>query len=96
MTYVGGGFGVSIHNLPEAAVWGKPVIFGPENSKFAEAQGLKACGGGIEITDYRTFSAVMDRFSADAEYLAECSKAAHDYVESKAGATKAVISALNL
>lgn len=96
VTYVGGGFGVSIHNLPEAAVWGKPVIFGPENSKFAEAQGLKACGGGIEITDYRTFSAIMDKFGTDAEYLAECSKAAHDYVESKAGATKAVISALNL
>lgn len=96
VTYVGGGFGVSIHNLPEAAVWGKPVIFGPENRKFAEAQDLKACGGGIEITDAAAFRAAMDRFESDPAYLAKCSKAAHDYVESKAGATKAIISALKL
>lgn len=96
VTYVGGGFGVSIHNLPEAAVWGKPVIFGPENRKFAEAQELKACGGGIEIRDAKSFGMIMDRFASDAAYLSECSKASRDYVESKAGATKAVIKALNL
>ncbi|MCM1078934.1 MAG: 3-deoxy-D-manno-octulosonic acid transferase [Bacteroidales bacterium] len=96
VTYVGGGFGVSIHNLPEAAVWGKPVIFGPENRKFAEAQELKACGGGIEITDSKSFGKIMNRFDSDRKYLSLCSKAAKDYVESKAGATKAVISALKL
>ena len=45
VTYVGGGFGVGIHNTLEAAVWDVPVIFGPNNERFQEAQGLKACGG---------------------------------------------------
>lgn len=42
--YVGGGFGVGIHNVLEAAVWGIPVIFGPNNKHFQEAQGLMAAG----------------------------------------------------
>ena len=62
VAYVGGGFGVSIHNLPEAAVWNIPVIFGPNNHKFKEAQELKACGGGIEICCENSFKEVMDRF----------------------------------
>ena len=45
VTYIGGGFGVGIHNTVEAAVWGVPVVFGPNNEKFREAQALKACGG---------------------------------------------------
>ena len=52
IAYVGGGFGVGIHNLPEAAVWGVPVFFGPNNQRFQEAQDLKECGGGVEIADY--------------------------------------------
>ena len=42
VAYVGGGFGVGIHNLLEAAVWDVPVFFGPNNQKFQEAQGEKA------------------------------------------------------
>ena len=45
MAYVGGGFGVGIHNVPEAAVYGIPVIIGPNNKKFREAQALLRCGG---------------------------------------------------
>ena len=55
VAYVGGGFGVGIHNLPEAAVWGVPVIFGPNNQRFQEAQQLKACGGGLEINGAADF-----------------------------------------
>ena len=46
--YVGGGFGVGIHNILEAAVYGIPVFFGPNNAKFQEAAQLKECGGGVE------------------------------------------------
>lgn len=59
VTYVGGGFGVGIHNVLEAAVWGKPVIFGPNNKNFQEAQGLLKAGGGFEITSYDDFVGVM-------------------------------------
>lgn len=89
--YVGGGFGVSIHNTVEAAVWGKPVIFGPENQKFQEAQELKSCGGGLEINSYEDFARLMDRFNTESDYLQAAGRAAGSYVENKAGATKTIL-----
>jgi 3-deoxy-D-manno-octulosonic-acid transferase len=94
--YVGGGFGVSIHNTVEAAVWGRPVIFGPENEKFQEAQELKRCGGGQEINGYDDFARIMDRFAADAIALQQAGKAAGDYVMGKAGATTKILAAAQL
>ena len=91
VSYVGGGFGTSIHNTLEAAVWGKPVVFGPENQKFQEAQGLKACGGGFEISSYDDFARLLDRFSNDPAFLAESSTAAADYVDSLTGATRKIL-----
>jgi len=96
VTYVGGGFGVSIHNTVEAAVWGKPVIFGPENKKFQEAQELKACGGGLEISSYDDFARIMDNFAADETALLQAGKAAGDYVMDKAGATTMILSEVRL
>ena len=92
VAYVGGGFGVGIHNTLEAAVWGVPVIFGPENQKFQEAQGLKAQGGGFEITCYDDFQRLMDRFSADASFLQQAGRQAAAYVTSQAGATDRILS----
>ena len=89
--YVGGGFGVSIHNTLEAAVWGKPVIFGPNNQKFQEAQELKQCGGGIEIGGYDDFCRVMDGFSHDATSIEKAGRAAGDYVMQKSGATDTIL-----
>ena len=91
VAYVGGGFGVSIHTTVEAAVWGKPVIFGPENQKFQEAQELKACGGGIEIKNYEDFARIMDRFTADETALQQAGEAAGGYVKGKAGATTTIL-----
>lgn len=65
VAYVGGGFGAGIHNVLEAAVWGIPVVFGPNNKRFAEAQGLLASGGGFEIDNYEKFALIMDRFCSD-------------------------------
>ena len=90
--YVGGGFGVSIHNTLEAAVWGCPVIFGPENKKFQEAQGLKQCGGGFEIKGYDDFCKLMDHFAADKSFLQEAGQQAGAYVASLAGATQKILS----
>ena len=94
VAYVGGGFGAGIHNLPEAAVWNLPVIFGPNNHKFQEAQELKACQGGFEITDYDSFAAVMDRFISDPDYLRTASAAAGNYVQSQSGATEKLLQLL--
>ena len=92
VTYVGGGFGVGIHNTVEAAVWGIPVIFGPNNEKFQEAQELKACGGGFEIKSYEDFASLMDRFDSDPQFTTDAGRKAGHYVEQKAGATRKILS----
>ena len=90
VAYVGGGFGVGIHNLLEAAVWDVPVFFGPNNQKFQEAQGLKK-NGGFEIHDYDSFARQMDRFAADSAYLKEQGTKAGQFVKGQAGATGKVL-----
>lgn len=90
VTYVGGGFGVGIHNVLEAAVWGKPVIFGPNNKNFQEAQGLLKAGGGFEITSYVDFVGVMRKL-ADDKALEQSRERAGGFVESLAGATRQIM-----
>ncbi len=96
IAYVGGGFGVGIHNVLEAAVWGMPVIFGPNNKHFQEAQELLQAKGGFEISDKATFSGLADRLIADQDYLQQSSTAAGEYVCSKAGATDRVFKGVGL
>ena len=93
VAYVGGGFGVGIHNLLEAAVWEVPVFFGPNNERFQEAQALKK-GGGFEISNYEDFEKQMDRFMADEDYLKVQGQLAGLYVKEKAGATSQVLSSV--
>lgn len=95
VAYVGGGFGVGIHNLLEAAVWNIPVIFGPNNERFQEAQDLKRVQGGHEISSADDFSAVMEKLSDDTA-LKESGEKAGAYVESLAGATEKVLQAVSL
>lgn len=96
VAYVGGGFGVGIHNVLEAAVWDMPVIFGPNNKNFIEAQGLIANGGGFEIASYEDFEGVMNRFINDEEAVKKAGAAAGRYVESCTGATKKILSEVHL
>lgn len=91
IAYIGGGFGVGIHNTLEAAVYGIPVLFGPNNQKFIEAQGLLACKGGWEICSQSDFCSLMDRFLAHPDFLAESGKKAGDYVNSHAGALQKIM-----
>ena len=95
VAYVGGGFGVGIHNLLEAAVWDVPVFFGPNNQKFQEAQGLKK-NGGFEIHDYEEFERQMSRLASDAQYLKEQGQLAGQFVKGQAGATAKVLGSVTL
>lgn len=91
IAYIGGGFGVSIHNTLEAAVYGMPVIFGPNNKKFQEAQDLLACKGGFEIQGASDFNSLMDRFLVDHTFLDKAGKRAGSYVEDNAGALEKIM-----
>ena len=96
IAYVGGGFGVGIHNVLEAAVWDVPVFFGPNNQRFQEAQGLKAAGGGFDFEIAEAFKQQMDIFLTDAEKLRTAGVQAGKFVQSLAGATEKVLSCVNL
>ena len=96
VTYVGGGFGVGIHNVLEAAVWNKPVIFGPNNKHFQEALGLIKAGGGFEIKDYGEFTGLMRKLEGDDAFLQKTSHVAGAFVESLAGATDKILQEVRL
>jgi 3-deoxy-D-manno-octulosonic-acid transferase len=91
VAYVGGGFGVGIHNVLEAAVWDVPVIFGPNNHRFQEARGLIAAGGGFEINNDEDFVNVMTRLMNDQTALTEAGTKAGTFVMSLSGATDKVL-----
>lgn len=96
VAYVGGGFGVGIHNVLEAVVWKMPVLFGPNHQRFQEAQELIKAKGGFEITDSSSFARKMQQFMTQQEYLRLSGEAAGSYVESKAGATHKILKQIDL
>lgn len=96
VAYIGGGFGVGIHNTLEAAVWNMPVIFGPNNKKFQEAQGLLKSGGGFEINTYEDFSGLMSSLMNDEIFLKQAGDKAGAFVAHLAGATDKVLASVKL
>jgi len=91
VAYIGGGFGVGIHNTIEAAVYGLPVLFGPNYRNFREACALIDAGGGMSVRNYREFKTAMDEALANHE---EIGKKASDYVVSELGATDKIYNKL--
>jgi 3-deoxy-D-manno-octulosonic-acid transferase len=92
VAYIGGGFGVGIHNTLEAAVYGVPVIFGPNYHKFREARDLIAIGGAFSISNYIILEAQIDRLLKDKT----AGKIAGEYVKNNTGATDLIIKGLNI
>ncbi len=85
--YIGGGFGVGIHNTLEAAAFGLPVIFGPKYDKFQEAKDLIAIGAAKSISSEQELLFAFEHFSANNKASAD----AKAYVEKKRGATEMII-----
>jgi 3-deoxy-D-manno-octulosonic-acid transferase len=90
ITYIGGGFGVGIHNTLEAATYGKPVIFGPKYEKFQEAVDLVMLMAGFSISNYAELKQVFDSLK-DQNFLQEASNSAKKYVQQRAGATQIIM-----
>ena len=87
VTYIGGGFNKGIHNTLEAAVYGKPVLFGPNYKKFKEAGGLIESGGGICVSTSAELLAVLQKFINNKNELEVSSKNSFDFVKQNRGAT---------
>nr|WP_321373859.1 glycosyltransferase N-terminal domain-containing protein [uncultured Bacteroides sp.] len=91
IAYVGGGFGVGIHNILEAAVYGIPVIFGPKFQKFMEAKQLLEENGAFSIKNYEELSQLLDKMMTDTEYLKEVGGNADNYVRENLGASEKIL-----
>lgn len=91
ITYIGGGFDKGIHNTLEAAVYGKPVIFGPNYKKFKEAIGLIEAGGGISVNSSNEISSQLKDLLSDQKKLEETSKRSFDFVQKNKGATEKIM-----
>ena len=88
--YIGGGFGVGIHNILEAAVYGMPVAFGPKYRKFKEACDLKELGVGCSVKSAEELKAWFAELKTDADYLARLSAIAKVYVGQYKGVTEKI------
>lgn len=95
ITYVGGGFGYDgLHNILEAAVYGKAVIFGPEYDKNFEARELMEAGGAFSVINAIELEKTVNRLLSDKVELEKSSKAAADYVLRNAGASDKIVAHL--
>lgn len=92
ITYIGGGFNKSgIHNTLEAAVYGKPIFFGPYYKKFKEARDLIEVGGAFSFSNEEEFQIKMDHLFNDPQQLLQAGNISKKYVEQNTGATKKII-----
>jgi 3-deoxy-D-manno-octulosonic-acid transferase len=91
ITYIGGGFNKGIHNTLEAAVYGKPVLFGPNYKKFKEAIGLIETGGGVCINSSTELSAILQKLINNKNELESGSKNSYEFVKQNKGATGKIL-----
>ncbi|MDR2293490.1 MAG: 3-deoxy-D-manno-octulosonic acid transferase [Prevotellaceae bacterium] len=90
IAYIGGGFGAGIHNTLEAAVYGIPVVWGPNYMKFKEARELIVCGGGFSVSDYNSLKNVLDNLTVNSGI----GKKVSEYVEKNLGATEKILKSI--
>lgn len=91
VAYIGGGFGVGIHNILEAAIYNVPVVFGPNYQKFREARELVELGGGFPINNYDELD---KKFNELLNNPKEAGNIAGAYVRDNTGATEEIFSYL--
>lgn len=92
ITYVGGGFGADgVHNVLEAAVYGKPVVFGPEYDKYIEAVQLVEEGGAFSIASALELEQQLNQLFDDEFLYKQACLASKQFVEANAGATEKIM-----
>lgn len=94
IAHIGGGFGVGIHNINEAAVYGIPVTFGPNYHRFIEAEEIIATGGAFSVASREEFERHASRLMDNDSDRKGCGEAAGAYIKSKLGASDKVFEAI--
>lgn len=96
IAYIGGAFGKNVHNVLEAAVFGMPVIFGPNYHKFKEAVDLVEIGGAFPIDSRNSFNKRMEFLLSDPYMIKMASEMSRSFVVKGQGATKKIIDRLTV
>ena len=89
--YIGGGFGVNIHNIQEPVTFGCPVVFGPKYTSFREAVDLVALGGAFSVGSYAELDGIFSRMIGDETLLSSASATCRDYLQKQRGATEIIV-----
>lgn len=89
--YIGGGFGVNIHNIQEPVTFGCPVVFGPKYKSFKEAIDLVSLGGAFSINGQEELNKTFDRLINDEAHYQQASEICKKYLKSQLGATDAIL-----
>ena len=92
--YIGGGFGVNIHNIQEPITFGCPVVFGPKYKSFREAVDLVALEGAFSIQNAEELKTVFLRLIDDEAFLIHASEVCIDYLNAQVGATQSIMERL--
>ena len=90
-SYIGGGFGVGIHNTLEAATFGLPIAFGPNYQKFKEARDMVALGAATKVESAEDLSAWFAPLRDDKSALQRAGSAAKSYTQRNQGATSLIM-----
>jgi len=89
--YIGGGFGVNIHNIQEPVTFGCPVVFGPKYESFKEAVDLVALQGAFSVKDSAELEAIFTRLLTDEKFYDSASATCLKYLKSQLGATEIIV-----
>ena len=89
--YVGGGFGVGIHNVLEAAVFGMPIFFGTNYHAFQEAKDLIDLDVATAVRNEIDLSKALLDFEEKPDFYEEKSKKARQYVKNHLGGSKIIL-----
>jgi 3-deoxy-D-manno-octulosonic-acid transferase len=95
VAYIGGGFGKGIHNILEAAVFGQPVLFGPNYLKFSEAVDLINEKGAFTFSDHAQMEELLNRFFENEEELDKVSSISMNFVKMRIGATEKILNKIS-
>lgn len=91
---IGGAFGSGLHNILEAVVFGKPVLFGPHYEKFPEASELIRLGGAVSVRDPEEARDFIRRLLSDPVHTRHMSETCRIFAESNQGSTGRILDAI--
>ncbi len=90
--YIGGGFGVGIHNTLEAATFGLPIAFGPNYHKFKEAKDMVELGACCPIQNSEELTRWFEELRDNNERHLSTRQLSKSYATQNQGASNIILS----